>query len=312
MPDLILDLETQDPDDILTLCLVGGHPAIRLRAVTVTPGSPAQVGLVRHVLRLLDLDDVAVGAVDPGTGKDHVSGFHHRWLGSRRGAPPDAPPADVIAGTLRSHPGATLLTGGPPRNLGRFLGACPEVRLSRWVAQGGFAGDNVVPPEHRLPKFEGRTVCPTFNFNGAPRAALLALSSKDRIARRELVSKNVTHGVLYDREFHERLRPYRERTAGLALVFAGMEHYLRERPEGKLLHDPTAACVVLDRAIATWAEVEVIRERGEWGVLPAAGSGTFITTSIDHERFFEVFVGENIGPDGADVVSGAPVATETP
>ncbi|MFD0888957.1 nucleoside hydrolase [Streptosporangium algeriense] len=297
MLDLIFDLETQDPDDVLTLCLVAGHPAVRLRAVTITPGSPTQVGLVRHVLRRLERDDVAVGASDPGTGKSHVSGFHDRWLGTPSDAQPDAPPADVIAETLRWHPEATLLTGGPLHNLRRFLDTYPGVRLSRWTAQGGFAGDNVVPPEHRLTKFEGRTVCPTFNFNGEPRAALLALSS-DRIARRELVSKNVTHGVAYDGEFHERLRPHRDRTAGLALIFAGMQHYLRKRPGGKLLHDPAAACVAIDRAIATWAEVEMVREEGGWGALPAAGSGTFITTALDHERLFEVFVGGDTANTG--------------
>ncbi|GAA0836319.1 nucleoside hydrolase [Streptosporangium amethystogenes subsp. fukuiense] len=293
MLDLLFDLETQDPDDVLTLCLVATHPAVRLRAVTVTPGSPAQVGLVRRVLGLVGRDDVPVGASDPGTGKDHVSAFHHRWLGTPVPALPDAPPDALIAQTLEHHPRATLLTGGPLHNLRRFLDEQAGVRLSRWVAQGGFAGDNVVPPEHRLPKFDGRTACPTFNFNGAPGAARLALSSGDRIARRELVSKNVTHGVRYDREFHERLRPYRDRTAGLALVFSGMEHYLRKKPGGKLLHDPTAACVAIDHAIAGWAEVEMVREEGgAWGAWPAAGSQTFITTALDHDRLFETFVGE--------------------
>ncbi|MBB2911127.1 pyrimidine-specific ribonucleoside hydrolase [Streptosporangium becharense] len=295
MLDLLFDMETQDPDDVLTLCLVACHPAVRLRGVTLTPGSPAQVGLVRRVLRLLDRDDVPVGAEDPGTGKDHVSAFHHRWLGTPPPSQPDASPPDLIARTLERHPDAALLTGAPLRNLGRLLDERPEARLSRWVAQGGFAGDNVVPPEHRLPKFEGRDACPTFNFNGEPRAARRALSSGERIGRRDLVSKNVTHGVRYDREFHERLRPYRDRTAGLGLIFSGMERYLRKRPAGKLLHDPTAACVAVDRTVASWAEVEVVREEsGAWGVRPAPGSRTFITVALDHERLFEIFVGEGV------------------
>ncbi|WP_244894058.1 nucleoside hydrolase [Planobispora rosea] len=304
--DLLLDLETQDPDDILTLCLVATHPAVRLRAVTVTPGSPAQVGLVKLVLGRLKRHDVPVGADNPATGKDHVSAFHHRWLGSAAAAAADASPAELIARTLRHHPEATLLTGGPLRNLGRLLGEHPQARLSRWVAQGGFAGDNVVPPGHRLPKFDGRLTCPTFNFNGEPRAARLALSSGDRIGRRELVSKNVTHGVVYDRRFHERLRPVRDRSAGLALLFDGMEHYLRKKPGGKLLHDPTAACVAVDAAIATWAEVEMVQdESGAWGALPAVGSGTFITVGIDHERLFQTFVGETPATAPATERTGA-------
>nr|WP_184942898.1 nucleoside hydrolase [Planomonospora venezuelensis] len=305
--DLIFDLETQDPDDVLTLCLVATHPAVRLRAVTVTPGSPAQVGLVRRVLGRLGRDDVPVGACDPGTGKDHVSAFHHRWLGTPAPAPADAGPAELTARTLRDHPEAVLLTGGPLHNLGRLLDGHPEARLSRWVAQGGFAGDNVVAPEHRLPKFDGRLTCPTFNFNGAPRAARLALSSGGRIGRRELVSKNVTHGVVYDRRFHERLRPLRDRSAGLALLFEGMEHYLRRKPGGKLLHDPTAACVAVDGAVAAWAEVEMVQDgSGAWGALPAAGSGTFITVGIDHERLFRVFTGETAGGPGGRAQGSSP------
>jgi inosine-uridine nucleoside N-ribohydrolase len=50
--DVVLDMETGDPDDFLTLLLLAGHPAVNLRAVTITPGSPAQVGVVRHGLAL--------------------------------------------------------------------------------------------------------------------------------------------------------------------------------------------------------------------------------------------------------------------
>ncbi|GIH93289.1 nucleoside hydrolase [Planobispora siamensis] len=259
---------------------------------------------MRHVLRRLGRDDVPVGAADPGTGKEHVSAFHHRWLGTPPPEDADAAPAELIARSLREHPGAVLLTGGPLRNLGRLLDEYPQARLSRWVAQGGFAGDNVVAPEHRLPKFDGRLTCPTFNFNGDPRAARLALSSGERIGRRELVSKNVTHGVVYDRRFHERLRPLRDRSAGLSLLFEGMERYLRKKPGGKLLHDPTAACLAIDGAAASWAQVEMVRdESGAWGALPAPGSRTFITVGIDHERLFRTFVGEpSAGPVPAPVL----------
>lgn len=40
--DIIFDMETQDPDDMFALCFLGSHPAVKLRAVTVTPGSKAQ------------------------------------------------------------------------------------------------------------------------------------------------------------------------------------------------------------------------------------------------------------------------------
>jgi pyrimidine-specific ribonucleoside hydrolase len=287
--NLLFDMETSDPDDALTLCLLATHPDVALRAVTVTPGSKAQVGLVRHLLSRAGRGGVPVGARNPGAEKDSVSGFHWKWLGAVMPAEPDALAHEVLAQALAKHPDAVLLTGAPLQNLRLLLNEHPEARLSRWVAQGGFAGDNVVPPEHRLAKFAGRRTCPTFNFNGDPKGALLALST-ERIGSRDLVSKNVTHGVAWDAAFHERMRGHRDATAGLALVFEAMEHYLREKPEGKLLHDPIAACAAIDRDIITWAQVEVVREHGEWGAEPAPGSRTSISVALDRERFFQTFV----------------------
>ena len=40
---LVLDLETGDPDDIMTLMLAACHPGVQLKAVTVTPGSLEQL-----------------------------------------------------------------------------------------------------------------------------------------------------------------------------------------------------------------------------------------------------------------------------
>jgi len=303
MLDLCFDLETQDPDDVLTLCLVARHPRVRLRAVTVTPGSAGQVGLVRHVLGLLERDDVPVGACDPGTGKEYVSGFHRRWLGGWAPARPDGDVVGVLAPVLEEHPETTLLTGGPLRNLRLLLESGAPVRPARWVAQGGFAGDPLVPKERRLAKFDGLTACPTFNFNGDPRAALMALADSAPIARRELVSKNVTHGVRYDRAFHERLAPYREHTPGLALIHQGMELYLRRRPAGKLLHDPTAACVAVDPSIADWAEAEITREPGGWAARPAERTRTFITTGLDHDRLFRTMVDDPASPSPVTIAT---------
>ncbi|WP_338866204.1 nucleoside hydrolase [Myxococcus stipitatus] len=292
--DIVFDMETSDPDDALTLCLVATHPSVVLRAVTVTPGTRAQVGMVKHLLARAGRADIPVGARNPSAEKESLSAFHTKWLGALAPSDPDALAHELLASVLLQFPEATLLTGAPLQNLRLLLEQHPEARLRRWVAQGGFAGDNLVAPEHRLAKFEGRRTCPTFNFNGDPKGALLALSS-ERVGRRELVSKNVTHGVAYDEAFHERMRPHRTKTAGLALVFEAMERYLSAKPEGKLLHDPIAACAAIDPSIVTWAEVEMVRERGEWGAEPALGTHTFISVALDRERFFQTFVGEAPG-----------------
>ena len=62
MLKIILDMETQDPDDVLTLAMLADHPQVDLLAVTVTPGTPHQIGVVSHVLWLLEKESVPVGS----------------------------------------------------------------------------------------------------------------------------------------------------------------------------------------------------------------------------------------------------------
>jgi inosine-uridine nucleoside N-ribohydrolase len=289
---LLWDMETGDPDDFLTLLLLLDHPRVELKAVTITPGRPDQVGLVRRALGWLDRDDVVVGAGDLDGDRPAVSGWHYKAYGA---APPsrDAEPAAEVL--LRvADDDATLVTGAPPRNLGAALELAAArgapLRLGRWVAQGGFAGEGVVPAERQLEKFRGRTTCPSFNLNGAPRAVQAALATPS-IRVRRFVSKNVCHGVIYDRAMHARFAAVRDRRRSLALVHEGMDLYLRENPRGKAFHDPLAAACALDETIAEWAEVEIYRERGEWGSRPSPGSATSIIVGHDHERFVATLLG---------------------
>jgi len=73
-------------------------------------------------------------------------------------------------------------------------------------------------------------------------------------------------------------------------ILHGMGYYLDKHPDGKMLHDPLAACCAIDPTIGEWAEVEVYRERGEWGSRLAPGSGVRIITDYDHEKFVSTFL----------------------
>jgi pyrimidine-specific ribonucleoside hydrolase len=286
---IVFDMETRDPDDVLTLCLLATHPDVELAAVCVNPGTPAQVGVVRAVLARAGRN-VPIGARNPTSASSAVSDFHGDWLGPTAAATADAVAHELIAATLRDRPDAVLVTGAPLHNLRLWLHQHPEGRLARWVAQGGFAGDNLVPPALRLDKFAGRVACESFNFGGDKKGTQLALAS-DRIALRQLVSKNVTHGLAWDARLHARIGALLgSAPVGVQLMHEAMGVYLATHPDGKLLHDPLAACAAIDPSIVSWIEVRVTYAAGQWGAEAAAGTGTFISISADAERFVQTLV----------------------
>ncbi len=309
--NIIWDMETGDPDDFLTLLLLLGHPRVNLVGVTVAPGTPDQVGLVRWALAQFGRD-IPVGAFNldhkpksadaPGEGRHGrrgvcVSSWHYKAFGDI------APSRDAAHGPDVLHalcgPDTTLVTGAALKNLGGAL-ARPGFTLGRLVVQGGFAGEGVVPTERQLAKFRGMTTCPTYNLNGDPRSALTAIASP-AIARKLFVSKNVCHGVIYDAAMHKAVGSLRDKSLSLDLIWRGMEVYLDDRhapregdapraaesPDGagKKFHDPLAACCAIDESIGEWAEVELYREKGAWGSRLAPGSGVRIIVGYDHARF---------------------------
>lgn len=188
---------------------------------------------------------------------------------------------------------ATLVTGAPLHNLGDVL-AMDGFRLGRWVAQGGFAGEGVVPRDKQLEKFRGMEVCSTWNFCGNIQAARVALAS-EAIRRKICVSKNVCHSVYYDGDWHAalgaaaaaeaRLAPTSRRALAFGLMHRTMDAYLRHKPDGKKLHDPLALAVALDESVCELAEVELFCQGGKWGSRLSPGSGVFISVAFDASKF---------------------------
>ncbi len=231
-----------------------------------------------------------IGSFDPQRQNGCVSSFHYNIPGFKvELAKANDSGTEIIKNCLKKHSDAVLLTGAPLKNLHRFLETYPDITLQHWVAQGGFAGDSLVKPENRLAKFVGRETCPTFNFNGDPSGTLLALSSK-QIQQRTLISKNVCHSISYDQKFHELFRPRKNFKPGMNLIFKTMEVYLQRHPKGKMLHDPLAACVMMQPDICEFEEVEVYRSKGEWGSRKAQNTRTKISVSVDPFKFKQTFL----------------------
>lgn len=283
--DVVWDMETGDPDDFLTLLLLIGHPQVNLKAVTITPGTQDQVGLVRRALAWFELD-IPVGAYNIEHNKQCVSKWHYKVYGKIPASRDAESGAEVLLQCCDEN--TTLITGGPLKNLGAAIALATstgqDFKVGRLVAQGGFAGEGVVPREKQLAKFKGKVTFPTYNLNGDSKSALAALKYAG-IGTRRFVSKNVCHRVYYDQKMHERFSAVKDKSRTLALIWKGMRAYLRKKPAGKKFHDPLAACCAIDESIGTWAEVELYRRGGQWGSRLSLGSKTWIIIDYDHEKF---------------------------
>ena len=180
-----------------------------------------------------------------------------------------------------------LITGAALKNVGRAM-QNNALTVRKLVAQGGFAGEGVVPRYLQMEKFKGKTTCPTFNLNGDRKSALAVLEYPG-IPRRYFVSKNVCHRVLYDTDLHEQIRVVRKKSTALNMIYLGMDVYLQKKSHKKL-HDPLAACCAINPVIAQWEEVELYYSKGGWGSRLAPGSNTWIIVDYDHSLFLETFL----------------------
>ena len=154
MIDMVFDMETQDPDDFLCLLFLASHPRVRLKAVTLVPGSQEQVGLVRWALERLGVANVAIGAGNIAHEKPSVSPWHWRAFGGSESLR-SAEAEEAWRVLQRECDERTVLfTGGPLTNVAEAISRSASAQLrfeaGCWLAQGGFAGDNVVPEECKV------------------------------------------------------------------------------------------------------------------------------------------------------------------
>lgn len=274
-----LDMETGDPDDVMTLAVLATHPRADLRSVTLFPGGRDQVALVRKVLGKLGRTDVVIGmGVPKKTGVTYVAhGFYDRWFGKLGEADPD----DTALNVLSKFKGGVLITGAPLTNIHRAFVAGLLRNVTSWTCQGGFVGASLMG-DKVLPKFAGKETCPTWNFGGDRTAATDLLRGFPRCRIPVwMVPKSVCHGVIFDCNEHAHAR--RRAHAGLDLMLEGMSVYIGLKAHGKPLHDLLAAMLALDPTIGTWTPVTPFTERGEWGCRPEGPVSALL--SIDKERF---------------------------
>merc|ERR1712192_39846 len=266
-----------------------------------------QVALVCWLLREVGMSDVRVGATEwpsqVGKTKYRVEGAFYENFGRLDLEDIRCEPADRVLRECCSE-SATLVTDAALTNLGAAL-EHHGFRLGRWVAQGAFAGEGVVPSHvPKLNKFENKETCATYNFNGNVRAAEAALASP-HISRKVFVSKNVCHRTGFNRRWKDAIGVALDaavatgqegrRVKALRLLHAAMTNYMKDG-KVKKLHDPLALAVAIDESVCEFAEVHVFHtsppdgKSPEWGSRLAQDSGQWIRVDYDEDRFLSTLV----------------------
>lgn len=235
---------------------------------------------------------------------------------------------ELVGQLLRDpQAGITYLVGSAPKNIGQAFRHFGELRLERWVQQGFFAGDNLVehPLEKfkgrfTCPSFNpngdpksalellasdrirrklavSKNVCHGVRWTPAVREKFNALTA-ERFPRTETFDDEAARLAGTWRSSLPTMRK------GLQFMVHGFDVYLHngaqpdsnipwemeseKQGQGKAMHDLVAAVVCLDEAACAFKEVDVYRERGEWGARAKVGTRTWISVAHDAERFIDV------------------------
>lgn len=275
-----------DPDDFFALCYLIAA-GVRVKCVNVTPGFDFQVALADLIRRETGVH-FDIGVAEGGRGCGTVGGVHASILGAygATGGVADGLGDDLTDRAISGSPDAEVLVIGPPKSTGRFFQRFPTRPVNRVVIQGGFLGYHAYRPAHPLPQFDGKTSVPSFNPNGDPKG--VAAIQTGNVGERYWVSKNVCHGVVFDRErWHDMTgrssTPCSARAAGMFAYAA--EAYLAKHGSKKF-HDPTAAVCLLHPEIATWVRADMTRVKGGWEGVPNPW-GDFVIGDINRESLWD-------------------------
>jgi pyrimidine-specific ribonucleoside hydrolase len=278
-------METGDSDDFITLIFLLGHPKVNLKAVTVVPGTPDQIGFLRYVLGRFNRSDLPLGAFNmnakPALSKFHLKIYEDAIINESRDA---LDGSDVLLTYCDEQ--TILICGGPLTNVAKAIQS-GQFKLGRLVAQGGFAGDNIVPEEKRLSKFNGRITCPTFNLGADIKSAKIVLDYNG-IKEKYFVSKNVCHRVLYTINTHKQLEKFKDKSQSLQEIYHVMSVYLKKPGKNaKAFHDPLAACCAIDLSIGEWKDVKLYMDEKtkEWGSIISDNPNVKIIVDYNHDKF---------------------------
>lgn len=244
--DIIFDMETGDPDDLITLIMLLLNPDANLKAVTCYQGSPLQIGMIKHVLKIAN-KDIPVGGWNPDEPSE-ISPFYQKVIGKWNYEKAEFTPVEVFQDNCTKD--TYVLTGAPLTNLQFVLHKLRDLEISNMVTQGGYLGSMV---KETLPKFKDIKEIRTYNLS-TDINAFSAVNTSIRIKQQTYVTKDLCHGFMYTPEIHSKIKfgnsPLEK------LLQKCFEHYALAG-KSKAMHDPLAMLYMLYPEIGEKKQVEI-------------------------------------------------------
>lgn len=235
MKNVIFDMETGDPDDLITLLMLLNNPDINLKAVTCYEGSPVQIGLIEHVI---GLSGKKVPVSGWNSENKELNNYYAEVVGTWEPKSSKITPVELLTQELTED--TYLLTGAPLTNIAAFLKQNPDKLIEKMTTQGGYLGD-LVPEEKRLEKFKNRKSIRTYNLTNDT-DAFSTINYSDQIVDLTYVTKDLCHGFLYLPEIHETISFKNDPVSQLLKKALG---YYASKKVAKAMHDPLAMLFML-------------------------------------------------------------------
>ncbi len=215
-----------DYDDLIALNLCLAHPKLELLGLLLTPGYPDQIKLAQNILRYFGRDKIPIGTLNSNFQKskscvgvrhfDALKKVGHEIVPLERKTVEEG--YDLLERLRRAHPDLTYVSISPMKNLGKWAKKYTS-ELQQSYSMGGYFGDPDLGQE--ISKHE-------FNFSGDSSGSHFLMTT-DRIQRKVIVSKNVTHHVFYTRETHRKMGNLKSNSKALALTHALMDFWIEKR-----------------------------------------------------------------------------------
>lgn len=235
---VIFDMETGDPDDLMTLLFLLINPEVNLLGVTCYQGSPIQIGMIEHVLQLAQ-KDIPIGGSNCKEPQE-ISPYYADVIGKWKPQNAKMSAKKVLKNILQDHPDTCVLTGAPLTNLKDFINSFPKMKIKKMVTQGGYIG-NLVAPDKKLAKFKGKPAYRTYNL-GQDVEAFKVVNECKNIENLTYVTKDLCHGFVYTPEIHQTInfssQPLNQ------LLKKCLSKY-GDKDKDKALHDPLAMLMML-------------------------------------------------------------------